>query len=546
DFVQRGQGGLDPTPPNLEIGLQGTPSQISRLVGRDAFTDDLAVRRPWHRVIGKAYFDPTQSQVIEHYERLEKTDEKPTILTWSGHGLFVAETRAAAYPAREWTAEMTGDVAQAILVLGDTVIRIKVLIGRIDRYKEDTQEERAVASIRLLNGSPETFFEFIRRILSDRQRDLSLVVGVDTHWASTSPVSPFEFSLKPLKISIDPQADAANALSEGLAACAVRLLQLRPALAAGRIPETARHARVALRRLRSFEKSFRPYTEEGSLREMAKTARRLARRIGAARDWDVFLDETLPASGVEVYEQTGAMALKDAAVDMREDAWSGVERAFKRRRFDLFLLDVLEEAICQGWRERGDASLNHAAQAFASRALDERLFEARRLAHVSSSEEIETLHDLRLGIKRFRYVAQMFRSAFEKDVRKPYFRALALLQTELGILNDAVVAERLTNVAAAKADPSAALAAGFICGQSTLKSQLAADRAIVAWKAREEVEPFWLRQQAEGGLPPSPADSRFDGLSEILKNFGRGPENENAERSISEDAGDGKGMTTDS
>jgi inorganic triphosphatase YgiF len=59
-------------------------------------------------------------------------------------------------------------------------------------------------------------------------------------------------------------------------------------------PEFVHQARVALRRLRSAIKLFSPVLPPEFVSAYGKTWQTLAGALGDARNWDVFLDETLP------------------------------------------------------------------------------------------------------------------------------------------------------------------------------------------------------------------------------------------------------------
>ncbi|MBI1391491.1 MAG: CHAD domain-containing protein [Alphaproteobacteria bacterium] len=509
------------------IGVIGSAAAVSRLWDRPPFVDGDAVRRPWRRMTatvsegGELYSggDETRAPASEEVAVETSAGASPAafVRRWTDHGLRLSE-RVGEPPDDRLTpaARFDGKVASALALVGDAAIEMRLRVGRTTSGTTPCDGvDAACAQFLLLRGEPQAFFNLVRTAIKDADGALRLAIGRDCAINAALAGPPDAGLIAPMKISIDPDADAGEALAEGLAACAARLLETRSFLADGRSPEGARHARVALRRLRSFEKCFRDAVAGDRLRKLSRRARRLARQIGAARDWDVFISETLPMSGVDGFEPKGARRLMKAAARCRKAEWRRVEAAVAAPSFDQLALDAFAAAASQDWRRDGSAALSDPAKAFAAVALDERASELQDVAARIAVDDPATLHDLRLSLKRFRYVAQIFKPAYAKEIRKPYFKRLGALQESLGVLNDNVVAERLCDAAAAGEGARAVRAAGFVCGVSRQRATDAATTAIDACRALLETPPFWR----DGEATPILGDRRFQELAELLRDM---------------------------
>ncbi len=199
-------------------------------------------------------------------------------------------------------------------------------------------------------------------------------------------------------------------------------------------PEFVHQMRVALRRVRTALKVFRHTSADAAKVKWDAPLRRLARSLGAQRDWDVFYAATMPhwswsaASCQHVREQ-----VEKARAKTRQ-----VLAAAKTRQ----LLQAL-----QRWAARpADASTRcepvsagtdaPPLLAYAARCLTrlERraLGDAARLGRLSDSER----HRVRVRVKRLRYAAEAFGKLYAPAAVAPCTAQLKQLQQLLGELTD--------------------------------------------------------------------------------------------------------------
>ncbi len=353
----------------------------------------------------------------------------------------------------------------------------------------------AEVELELLEGDPASVFDFARLLTDNAPLRLSGGTKLETALALQDPANP---TPKREKDNVDPEMIAADVLGASLTQIAARLSELQPALIDYRRAEGVHQTRVALRRLRAIERIFRRYVGTDEIARLAARAKLIASALGPARDWDVFLEETLPAAGEGAYAPEGLRALKARAETARAAAWQDAVAAVSGSEFTGFLIDVMAAGTLMGWRDGAKKQLFLPARDFAPKVLDRALRKARRTAGTAIGvTDLAARHPLRIALKKLRYPIQLFRGLYPKTHRKAYMSALSELQDAFGAVNDAVVAQGLADRAAkseganGKGGEGLMRAAGFISGYKAAEAREAAKKIDAAWDAFEKTTPFW-------------------------------------------------------
>jgi len=204
--------------------------------------------------------------------------------------------------------------------------------------------------------------------------------------------------------------------------------------------EFIHRARVASRRLRAALQVFGECFGNRTLRRWRRHIRRLARKLGDARDADVqiqflcgFLSQSLEPSVCR-----GLSRLLAELDQRRERMQPRVVRAVKVLRRS----GVLEEML-----SRTKKVLDRANNADADGATPEALAQFARHIRVRLDEflalqdslqepdDAERLHSLRIAAKRLRYTLEIARSTYQGDLQ-PFIEAAKGLQTLLGEIHD--------------------------------------------------------------------------------------------------------------
>lgn len=261
---------------------------------------------------------------------------------------------------------------------------------------------------------------------------------------------------------------------------------------AGERPEAVHQMRVATRRLRSALSVFRTPAACQEIEALQPALRDLAARLGAARDWDVFLDGT------------GREALDAVAGDSRVAA----TLAAARRRRHAAYGELREMLAGPGWRELQVALACAAASRPWERAADGERLDAlrqplaehgaivltRRRKRVRKGAKglrtmpIEALHELRKSCKKLRYAAEIMRSQFPGGQLHRFDKRLSALQEALGTLNDGAVARGLM---AELGRSGRGFGAGVVTGYAAAQSGDARRGIRHAWRRFRDVPAFW-------------------------------------------------------
>jgi CHAD domain-containing protein len=218
----------------------------------------------------------------------------------------------------------------------------------------------------------------------------------------------------------------------------------------GEDPEGVHQLRVGMRRLRAAFSLFGGVLPEEQRLHFVSELRWAQQSFGPARDWDVFIGETLKPLMERLPDDDSIASLMEAAERARGEAYELVAATLDERRYtrlqlqlDLWLESDSDRigAAIEGVNEPGP--WNRPIDEVAREVLALRHRKMRKLAKRFEELEDEQRHQLRINAKKARYAAEFFRGLFPRKVAQNYARRLAEMQDCLGSMNDAVVGRRL-------------------------------------------------------------------------------------------------------
>ena len=201
--------------------------------------------------------------------------------------------------------------------------------------------------------------------------------------------------------------------------------------------ESIHQTRVACRRLREALKVFAGCFGAKRARRWRRKLRRMARRLGPARDADVQarrLEEAL--AGARAAHRPGIERLALRVAQDRQAEGSKVVKAI-----DKFTAGGTMEALRAAAKKTAGRRANRKAEpaAFDPRAREEIITRLEALREqaltLEHPEDLEGHHRMRICAKRLRYTLEMFRPAFGRRLDETIRRAKEL-QTLLGDLHD--------------------------------------------------------------------------------------------------------------
>jgi len=278
------------------------------------------------------------------------------------------------------------------------------------------------------------------------------------------PVPPTSHKASPFEL--DREKTTEEAFQAIIQHCLEHLHVNSAVVIHGEDPEGVHQMRVATRRLRSCLGLFRPLIPRTASNGVNAEIRWLAGELGVARDWDVFIDETLSALTRHFPDHAALKTLTSAAEAVRIQAYQIAQVTVASPRYTRLLLGIGVWHTRRDWRDpMGQEQLQNLERPvewFAANLLTRCHARVCKWGQNFPQLSAEGRHRLRILCKRLRYAGEFFIELYPDSGGRNYLRSVAGLQDILGSLNDAIVAQRLlTELGIAPEDPAAHLVLGW-------------------------------------------------------------------------------------
>jgi inorganic triphosphatase YgiF len=313
--------------------------------------------------------------------------------------------------------------------------RIEATVGR-----KRAVERIAELELELKDGRAEGLLALALRLAGRGPHGLALVPMVRSkaerghRLASGTAPRPTKASARGFVDHLEPNMSSGAALRAILSHGLSVLLANTEALHEGRDPEFVHQARVALRRMRSalrlLDRKHKDFPEP-----LANELRWVGQTLGAARDWDVLVESTLPAmvTAAPAALRARMRTLHKRALRRRDQEHRKAVAALSSARFARLALSL------QAWTmtpaPKGGRLARRAPKVLAR--AHARLFDAAQFFAALSPQR---RHRVRILAKRLRYALDVMSVALPAEPTERYVKALAELQDVLGELNDLAVA----------------------------------------------------------------------------------------------------------
>ena len=362
-----------------------------------------------------------------------------------------------------------GGVAELAFDVGE--IRAE---GRVDPISE--------VEIELKSGAPGELYALARELLRLEPLSLDNRSKAQRGFALLAPVEPAP--AKAVAPALDAGAAAQQACATLLASALEQLEANEAGVVAAHDPEFLHQARVALRRLRALLRLFSPLLTLGEIDALKPRLRALGQALGACRDWDVLCTETLPRLRGAMTQPDVLEPLAQAVRVQRLAAQVAVRECLAARDYtDLKLaLGQLIAELALPAGEDAPTLLDFARERLRKAARRVRRCHARH-----DPACIDSLHGLRIEVKKLRYACDVLGSVFGERALRRYVGHLSALQQLLGEFNDAAVArQRVAGLVGI--DP---FARGALEGYAAARTEAARAALPAAWAEFERARRFW-------------------------------------------------------
>ncbi|MBI2235532.1 MAG: CHAD domain-containing protein [Magnetospirillum sp.] len=343
------------------------------------------------------------------------------------------------------------------------------------------------AELELVRGDPRRLFALARDLTLAVPARLLAVTKSERGYELAAGRTPQPVKGKP--VTMTPDMPVHKAFQAVARSCLDHLLANEPSLLLHHDGEAVHQMRVALRRLRSALKVFRPVLGGIQVGEVRANIRWLLEHLGPARDADVLLSGIVDPVAAERRGDPAICALRSRWQADRDTKLVAAEAAVADRRFTTLMLGL------GAWVEAGDwlAAIDDdgvPVGPFAVAVLKKCDRKLRRAGDGKLAElPPEELHRVRILGKQLRYASDFFSSLHRRKAATTFAATLSALQDVLGAINDIAVAE--AKLAALPGDGGQAWAAGLLAGwhQSRRRDLLA--QAEKAWKRYRKAPRPW-------------------------------------------------------
>lgn len=377
------------------------------------------------------------------------------------------------------------DIRRSATQLSGPGWQVEMAVDSGDIRAGERQQPVSEVELELREGTPAHLFTLARRIAESLPVRLETQAKSDRGYALATGRGPQ--AVKAAALTLAPDMTLAEAFRAIARNCLHHLLANQDALLAHGDGEAVHQMRVALRRLRSALKVFRPLVAGTQLDALRPEVGWLLSRLGPARDAEVFLAEIITPVVERHPGHAGLTALRDRWRAECRDDLTAAREAVADRRFSLLLLDL------GAWIEAGQWSASpiadHALAPFARRVLN-RLARRLRTAGGKHLDRLSppALHRVRIAGKQLRYGGEFFVSLYGKRARDT-LAVLGQLQDALGEINDIAVAG--PRLAACHHLGDAAWAAGLVTGWHEARRPKLLATAGALWGELHRRRKFW-------------------------------------------------------
>ncbi|MCL4800648.1 MAG: CHAD domain-containing protein [Burkholderiales bacterium] len=361
----------------------------------------------------------------------------------------------------------------------------------------DRAEAISEVELELRAGEPARLFELAGAVLKDVPLRVGFRSKAERGYALAGIGRRAPQKQRP--VGLDAGMTAAAALQRIALACLAQMQANEEGFLAtggpGRHdPEYLHQLRVGLRRLRSCLSLVRKLVPPERLGDRAGELRWLGQALNPARDWDVFMTESLPPIARRFAAMTGLPALRRRGARLRRMHSARAREAVASPRYTALVL-ALGAALARddlSPMADGVPELAMPVAEFARSVLEKRHRKLRRRAAGIEHATPEERHAVRIAAKRLRYAAEFFAPLFPARRAKRYIGALEEIQDILGAVNDAATTERLlAEAAGAGRAPIEPQLLGVVRGWLAAGAERELARFGAAWEDFADRKKFW-------------------------------------------------------
>jgi len=316
---------------------------------------------------------------------------------------------------------------------GESLIELAIDRGSI--ASKGKSKPICEVELELLSGQVADIFGLTRRLQEHIDLTPAIASKAERGYKlfANTPLVPFRAKAAVIDAGMTP-VEAFRSIALG---CLEHFQRNEKGLLNGSDPEFVHQARVALRRLRSAIKLFAPVLPPEFVAAYGQTWQTLASALGDARNWDVFLSETLPPIQASFPGHPDLRRLHNEGRRRAKGARQAITRLLDGREYPRLLVEFTAAIYALG------DILPVPLSDFANKQIAAHARRAGKLAEAQATLSEAERHRMRICFKKLRYTLEFFEALLAKKRLAPYLAALSQLQDELGLINDHCTADEL-------------------------------------------------------------------------------------------------------
>ena len=318
---------------------------------------------------------------------------------------------------------------------GESLIEMALDRGHIESRGKSTPI--CEIELELISGRIADIFALTRQLQEDLDLHPAIASKAERGYNLFKRQALLPFRSKPSPLS--PELTPVAAFRSIALSCLEHFQRNESGLRESKDPEYVHQARVALRRLRSAIKLFTPVLPQDFVAAYGETWRTLASALGDARNWDVFLEETLPPIRSAFPKDRDVTRLNREGLRCARRARKAVTTLITLPEYPKLITEFTAAVFAL------NDVLPIALKEFAQTQLSCHAKQAAKLARCHAELNAVERHKMRIRFKKLRYTLEFFAPLLHNKHLSPYLSALNQLQDELGLINDHVTAEALIN-----------------------------------------------------------------------------------------------------
>lgn len=299
-------------------------------------------------------------------------------------------------------------------------------------------------------------------------------------------------------IQLDPTISCGAGFQAIGLSCLRQVMRNEPAVVAGQ-SEGVHQMRVGLRRLRAAISLFKDILEDAETEDIKGQLKWLTEQLAPARDYDVFVTESLAPLQDVTARQEEVARLKTMMEGDRKDRFRRAKAVVAGDDFRRITCAAALWLCVGDWSRSSDPLIagrrDRPLRLFAREVLQQRT--KKILKRVGKLDRLDQMqrHKLRIAVKKLRYATEFFATLFDGSTaaHTAFAKVLKRLQGALGKLNDIAVHERLADqmLESGKGDHQASFAMGLVSGRETAESEALLAAAGKAGRKLAKMPGFW-------------------------------------------------------